>query len=1106
MINESTIRKMTRSITFVRGKELFENRQVEDFQMHTHTDEWGDEIREIEAWVCGSYQNEYEISLEVNETISEITSVYCECPAFETYDGICKHCVAVLLEYLKEREKALEEEGFNLEEFFKSQGIQKGMQNVKGRKTETSLQKILTRYSLREHAAYLPETKSGQVQITPLLHFSSGNLSVDFKIGITQMYVLKSIYQLITDIRNVENRSYGKKLSFLHCMDAFDEKSREIVHFLEHYADTHEMVFFQRYGSLYSGDERVLRLRDEDLDDFMALFLGQTIDVEYTVRNEKTTKCCTVLNQSPMQKITVKGCDDGIILHHSLARGIDGKYYTYYLSSPDKGKIYRVSRKDTEYNDEFLEYMVSTNGKDIFIGKEELPVFCKNILPILETNHKMNYENFSPQTYIPEELKLKIYLDAPQADMISCKASAVYGDKEFSLFEPYGKMTKMQLRDLRKEGMAKEVIAGYFHAYEERTQSMVLQGEEEIYDFLTEGIEKMRALGEVYLSETLKKFQIVSKPKVQVGVSFEGGLLQLSMNSTQFSGEQLAEILSRYEKKKKYYRLKDGEFIRMDEESMKALVDMKENLQLTDKQILEGQATVPRFRALYLDARLKGEGLSVKKSRDFKKMVRDMKTIEDNDFELPESLELILRSYQKTGFLWIKTLCCNGFGGILADDMGLGKTLQTIAFLLSEFQEAQGEERKALIVTPASLVYNWKNEFEQFAPEITVYPVVGNVKERAEMLSNGPSQVVYITSYQLLNRDEAFYKDIEFDYQVIDEAQFIKNQGNLTTRSVKAVNARFRMALTGTPVENRLSELWSIFDYVMPGFLYKYQQFRKEMETPIVKHQNPEILERLQKMIQPFVLRRTKKEVLKELPDKIERIMPAVMEGEQRELYDAHVQRLQMQLAKQSDEEFRTSKIEILAELTRLRQVCCDPSLLYADYRGQAAKMDLCMELVESAVQAGHKILLFSQFTSMLDHITGELTKREISWYLLTGHTAKKERVQMAEAFNQDDTSVFCISLKAGGTGLNLTGADIVIHFDPWWNAAAETQAEDRAHRIGQKEVVTVYKLIAKNSLEEKIVQLQTRKKELASQVLGGEGIQEASFSREELLELLENH
>ena len=279
MINESTIRKMTRSITFVRGKELFENRQVEDFQMHTYTDEWGDKIREIEAWVCGSYQNEYEISMKVNETMSEITSVYCECPSFETYDGICKHCVAVLLEYLKEREKALEEERFNLEAFFKSQGIQKGMQNVKGRKTETSLQKILSRYSLREHAAYLPETKSGQVQITPLLHFVSGNLSVEFKIGITQMYVLKSIYQLIMDIRNVENRSYGKKLSFLHCMDAFDEKSREIVHFLEHYADTHEMVFFQRYGRLYNGDERVLRLRDEDLDDFMALFLGQTIDV-----------------------------------------------------------------------------------------------------------------------------------------------------------------------------------------------------------------------------------------------------------------------------------------------------------------------------------------------------------------------------------------------------------------------------------------------------------------------------------------------------------------------------------------------------------------------------------------------------------------------------------------------------------------------------------------------------------------------------------------------------------------------------------------------------------------------------------------------------------
>lgn len=614
----------------------------------------------------------------------------------------------------------------------------------------------------------------------------------------------------------------------------------------------------------------------------------------------------------------------------------------------------------------------------------------------------------------------------------------------------------------------------------------------------------MHTLGEVFISEKLKRIQVISKVKVQVGVSLSSNLLQLNISNDYFSKSELAEILSKYEKKKKYYRLKSGEFIRMDEEGMQALYDLKENFQLTDKEWNADTITVPGYRALYLDQRLKGEGVQVQKNKEFKQLIRNMKTIEDNDFEIPLELEAVLREYQKTGFLWMKTLCKNQFGGILADDMGLGKTLQTITFLLSEFQEAGEEPRKAIIITPASLVYNWKNEFEKFAPQLNVHTVTGTLKERRALMDTLENQAILITSYQLLYRDEELYEKMSFDYQIIDEAQFIKNQGNQTTKAVKDIQARFRLALTGTPVENKLSELWSIFDYVMPGFLYKYQRFRKEIETPIVKNQNQEIMQRLQKMIQPFVLRRTKKEVLKELPDKIEKCMYAVLEGEQKSLYQAHAQRLQMQLSKQTDEEFQSSQIQILAELTRLRQLCCDPGTFYENYKGGSAKLDLCMQLVENAMESGHKILLFSQFTTMLDKIAQELDKRGIAHYMLTGRTKKLERVEMAEAFNQDDTPIFCISLKAGGTGLNLTGADMVIHFDPWWNAAVETQATDRAHRIGQKQVVTVYKLIASNTLEERIMELQNKKKELASQVLGGEGISRAKFSKEELLSLLE--
>ena len=570
--------------------------------------------------------------------------------------------------------------------------------------------------------------------------------------------------------------------------------------------------------------------------------------------------------------------------------------------------------------------------------------------------------------------------------------------------------------------------------------------------------------------------------------------------------EELAEILSKYDRKKKFYRLRTGEFMDMDEDGIRVLSELRENLQISEAKLKSGEITIPKYRALYLDTRLKEQDdLQVEKNREFRMLIRNMKTAEENDFELPDNLQAQLREYQKTGFWWLKTLCQNGFGGILADDMGLGKTLQTIAFLLSEMQEAPGDaNRRSLIVAPASLVYNWESECARFAPELQTRLVAGTQEQRKEMIQNAGMQDILITSYDLLRRDIELYQDLPFFCEIIDEAQFIKNHATQGAKAVKTIHASFRLALTGTPVENQLSELWSIFDYLMPGFLYGYQKFREQFELPIVRNGDEERLERLQKMIRPFILRRLKKEVLKDLPDKIEKNMAACMEQKQKELYHAHAQRLALMLQNQTEEEFADSRFQVLSELTRLRQLCCDPALVYENYEGGSAKLDLCIELIQSAVESGHKILLFSQFTSMIEILTARLQEESISYFVLQGSTKKEQRAQMVEQFNRDDTSVFCISLKAGGTGLNLTGADIVIHYDPWWNVAVENQATDRAHRIGQKNVVTVYKLIAKGTIEEKIIKLQQRKKELAEEILSGDEIKTASFQREELLELLE--
>lgn len=375
--------------------------------------------------------------------------------------------------------------------------------------------------------------------------------------------------------------------------------------------------------------------------------------------------------------------------------------------------------------------------------------------------------------------------------------------------------------------------------------------------------------------------------------------------------------------------------------------------------------------------------------------------------------------------------------------------------------------------------------------------------ERKAAIREMENGQVIITSYDVLKRDIEDYEKHVFAIQVIDEAQYIKNPATQAAKAVKKINAGFKLALTGTPIENRLSELWSIFDYLMPGFLYAYSHFRQEMELPIIAGQDENKMERLQRMIRPFVLRRLKNDVLKDLPEKLEENVYSKMEGEQLSLYDAHVQRMKLMLNKQNDQEFKQVRFEVLAELTRLREICCDPSLVFENYKGESAKSETCMELITNAVNAGHKILLFSQFTTMLERLQAQLAQAGISYYTLTGSVSKEKRMQLVEAFNQDDTNVFCISLKAGGTGLNLTAADIVIHYDPWWNIAVQNQATDRAHRIGQDKVVTVYKLVTQGTIEEKIVEMQERKKALADEVLEGTGMDTGRFSREELLELL---
>ncbi len=1143
MPSKRMIKRMTNTTTYNKGQDLYYLEKVIRFE----ADETDMGNVKINAQVKGSGKKIYDVELVYDGLLDEIMESYCDCPAFYSYSGICKHCVAVLLEYeaYQESDRQItlsqfmeaEEEGTEsvlkrLSDYLIPDDVSVGHRQTSGRRqskaghsgmrpkqTTPLVKELLQRQTVKATLPLLKDSVYGNVELEPFLECTSQYITVEFKIGTGKTkYVLKDVFEFVGMVERGQMYSYGKKLQFQHLTEAFEPVSQGLIDFLKSWVKENGSRYVQysyghgygnNYGGSYSNSYslghssyyprlRKINLNGSRLEEFLDILKERPVMANVNMTGERLWR---QTDEALTREMKITGQKEGIEVE---VIPLFGYYGGHHLLTFKDGLIYREKKEDMAEIGDFISCMVQIPEKKFYVERKDVPAFCRELLPVLEKHYRCEKKDFQEADYGVEPVSFEIYLDAPQKDFVTCKVYAVYGDRKY---EVYQKGQENAGRDVVREMQAGNVVSSYCNAFDEKENAMVISGEEDkIYELLVDGIPRFQQLGEVYVSDALKRFHVVYSGKVEVGVSLSGDLLELTMNSADMSREELAEILSKYDRKKKYFRLKNGSFVNVEDEGIQTLLQLKQSLNLTDKELKREVITTPKYRALYLDSELKEkQNLLAVRNRTFKELIRNMRTIEDNDFEVPASLEEILRKYQRDGFVWLKTICHNGFAGILADDMGLGKTLQVIAFLLSEFLEAKAEDnRRCLIVTPASLVFNWNSEFKRFAPSLPVKMVAGLAPERAEIIHGAQSRDILITSYELLKRDLSEYENVKFFCQIIDEAQYIKNHNTQSAKAVKEIQAGSRFALTGTPIENRLSELWSIFDYLMPGFLYGYQRFRTDIEIPVVQGQDEKSMEKLRKMVRPFILRRLKKDVLTDLPDKLEECMYASMEGEQRKLYSAHVQRIRMMLDKQSDEEFKSAKIQILAELTKLRQLCCNPALLYENYESPSAKTAMCLDLIRNAIEGGHKVLLFSQFTSMLENLQGELKAEKISFYTLTGSTPKEKRLELVERFNGDDTSVFCISLKAGGTGLNLTAADIVIHYDPWWNLAVQNQATDRAHRIGQRNVVSVYKLIMKDTIEENIVKLQERKKELAEQVLSGENVGSGSFTREELLELLE--
>jgi len=947
------------------------------------------------------------------------------------------------------------------------------------------------------------------VQLLPKISPDGSELSLRLAIfseRIGKSYIVKKIPDLFEAVQEGEIYPLGKNNEIDFSQEGFTEKSRAFAQMILGWMDEkrrRSRGFWYDSGE-YDDLKSSVRLYGERTDHFFDLFEGEKVEYNYERKNTTLTLKNSQA-QIHLQITKLMGKEnkfEGITVSGKIPQIFYGNQYAYYI---ENGCLCRMG-KDSVHQISPLLSLSRTEDNEIqfHIGRKNLSEFYYTILPTLKESVTIE-ENDTDiiEQFLPPEVFFRFYLDVDNGRP-ECRVETRYGEIGVAIFDLLeSSILKEDFRDAQRESIVLDTVMQYFPEFRRWEERFLGSADEEaVYDIVENAVPKLMEFGEIVCTDRFQNIQIKRKLKISVGVSIDSDLLNLQIITDNLSQKELLDIIKSYRQHKKYHRLKSGEFVDLDD-SIAELSAMLDTMHISPKEFVNGKMQMPVYRALYLDKMLEqSQEIYAKRDSHYKQLIKNFKTVTESDFEIPESLQNVMRGYQRFGHKWLRTVGNCGFGGILADDMGLGKTLQMISVLLAEKEE--GKQGTSLIICPASLIFNWAAEFEKFAPQLNICTVSGTQKDRATLIQDYQNYDVLITSYDFIKRDIANYEDCEFSCQVLDEAQYIKNHTTAAAKSVKLIRAKRKFALTGTPIENRLSELWSIFDYLMPSFLYGYETFKKEFETPIVKKSDQEAMKRLRRMTSPFILRRLKQDVLRDLPDKLEEDYIVRLDEEQRHIYDAKVLELRQMLEGESAEGYQSDKLKIFAYLTQIRQICCDPALLYENYTGESAKTNACMEIVQRAIEGEHRMLIFSQFTTMLERLEIALKEQNIPYFKITGETSKKKRLELVEKFNSGDTPVFLISLKAGGTGLNLTGADVVVHYDPWWNVAAQNQATDRTHRIGQTKTVTVYKLIAKHTIEEKIQQMQQKKSSLAESILTGEFVNLSSLSKEELLEILQ--
>ena len=891
--------------------------------------------------------------------------------------------------------------------------------------------------------------------------------------------IIKDIDEFLEHIENKDQVKYGKYLQFVHTRESFTDEALKQIAFLERAKIAMNKVnpenYFFNFRSLLNFG-RYVYIRSEFLDDFYDVYKELGLDhclfkdINYTIKTSLVKE---------QEYYVLKMIDENQFYF--------GKQYIYFISTFRQQTT--IQRIQMDLNEKSFDILLDLFENPIFIKEEDLQDFYKYVWTPMQNYFDLTCDfDFEQSLYT----FIKIYGDINENEQIYFKV--YYEDENHNRIHAFQNDTITTIDQdivetyLRQQchQIDKKNSCVYFDSYDEKT-----------YEFMHTGIEFLQQYSEIYISEALKKMGRPVHYQIQVGVKVDHDLLSLNMESAQIPQMEIAEVLSKYRRKKKFHRLKSGELLYLESPDLEELSNLMDEYHINANDIQNGSLILNKNRVFALDNNATElQHIQIERDESFQKLIQQFHQHTQHLYPLTSYYNQLLRDYQKEGYQWLRTLYELGFNGILADDMGLGKTLQVIA-LLDQLET----NKPSLVVCPSSLIYNWEDEVHKFSKSLPVTCIVSDANTRKTMIHAICGKHLYVTSYDYTRRDIELYDSIEFEYVILDESQYIKNQKTKNAISVKQLHALHKLALSGTPIENSLAELWSVFDFLMPQYLYNYHYFQKTFETDIVKNQNQKKIQQLQKMVSPFILRRNKKDVLLELPDKIEKTQLIPFTQQESELYFANLAQINTQLQEIFQME-KVDKIVILSMLTKLRQICCEPRMIYENINQSSSKMKACLELLCNYKANHQKVLLFSSFTKVFDLMEEELKLNGIRYFVLTGATSKEVRRDLVHRFQEGEADVFLISLKAGGTGLNLTAAQAVIHFDPWWNLSAQNQATDRAYRIGQHNNVMVHQLIMKESIEEKIQILQAKKKELADMFVENSEGNISSLSTEDLKEL----